>query len=228
MIRIVIANAHTLLREGIAALIRGVPDLDVVGHAGEADDVVRLCEALLPDVAIVDPGMPDDAVRTVARTRHACPRTRVLALTVLDDPAHVTALLAAGGAGYLLKGATSEELLEAVREVAAGRSYAGASGGGDQRRGGTPASPVPPPEKLGRRERQVLHGVARGFTSREIAAQLGLRTNTVDTYRTRVQDKLGLSGRAELVAYALRIGLLTQDDVGPEPVMATRPPPRAP
>jgi DNA-binding NarL/FixJ family response regulator len=209
VIRVVLADDHALFLEGVAALLKAETGIEVVGQANSADQVVALCLALGPEVAVVDIDMPGGGVRAIETIVRDQPRTRCLALTMHDDPAYLRSVLASGGSGYILKGAASEELILAIHQVAAGHSYVRISVGDEGLRGVASAWEPPPSSRLSVRERQVLAGVARGFTSREIAEQLGLGVKTVETYRTRLYDKLGLSGRAALVEYALRVGLLS-------------------
>jgi two-component system response regulator NreC len=219
VIRVVLADDHAVLREGIAALLATEPDLEVVGQAADADTAVSLCQSTRPDVAVIDLNMPGGGVRAIASIQRVCPETRTLALTMYDDPAYLRAVVGAGGAGYVVKGAASEELLLAIRQVAAGRSHLAVSLTTGDLRSVTRSGPASSLPYLSIREREVLAGVARGFTNREIAEQLGLRVKTVDTYRSRLQDKLGVTGRAALVTFALEAGLLRSDaDGAPRPV----------
>jgi two-component system response regulator NreC len=204
-IRVVLADDHVLVREGVAALLEQEADLSVVGQAKDADEAVALCTSLRPEVAVLDLSMPGGGVEAIARIVAASSGTRCLALTMHDDPAYLSAVIAAGGLGYLLKGAASEELVGAIRVVARGQSYVRVTGAVLNAVAEAKTRMAVP---LSVRERQVLAGVARGFSNREIAEQLGLGVKTVETYRARLQDKLGASGRASLVDYALRVGVL--------------------
>jgi DNA-binding NarL/FixJ family response regulator len=152
--------------------------------------------------------MPGDGVRAIEQVTTASPATRTLVLTMHDDPAYVQAAMTAGASGYVLKGAASEELIAAIRTVAGGRSYVQVSVGQGGLRGIARVRSDPPLSTLSHREREVLRLVAHGLTSREIGEKLRLKTKTIDTYRTRIHDKLGVDGRAGLVAYALRSGIL--------------------
>ncbi len=210
MIRILVADDHAVLRGGIAALIGAQHDLQVVAEAADADSAVaRSCE-LSPDVAVVDLGMPGGGINCIERIVRSCPGVRVVVFTMHDDSSYVRAVLAAGGSGYVIKGAAGVELVDAIRSVATGQSYIcvnlGRAGLRDLTRPG--AGPV---ALLSLREREVLKGIAQGFTHREIAAHLRLSAKTVETYRTRLQNKLGANTRADLVTYALRVGLLVAD-----------------
>jgi two-component system response regulator NreC len=209
-IRILIADDHAVLRTGLRMLIGSQRDLDVVGEASDGDEAVRKAAALRPDVALVDISMPGSGgIKAIERIREAAPATRVLVLTMHDMPAYLRAALAAGAAGYVVKRAADSALLAAIRDVHRGRTVldpalaASVVQSGLRRRGAT-TSPATP---LSQREREVLELVAQGYTNQQIADHLGLSVKTVETYRARLVEKLGLQSRAELVRYALDSGL---------------------
>jgi two-component system response regulator NreC len=213
VIRIIVADDHAVLRGGIAALIGAQNDLQVVAEAADADSAVaRSCE-LSPDVAIVDLGMPGGGISCIERIVRSCPGVRVVAFTMHDDSSYVRAVLAAGGSGYVIKGAAGVELVDAIRSVATGQSYICVNLGREGLRDLTRPDAAPA-ASLSIREREVLKGIARGFTHREIAEHLQLSVKTVETYRTRLQNKLGANTRADLVSYALRVGLLAAEPPG--------------
>jgi len=212
MIRVLIADDHAMFREGLAALIRAQADMHVVALATDAAEALALCKSILPDVAVIDLRMPGGGLAAIERIAGSCPGVRTVAFTMHDDEAYMRATLAAGGAGYVIKGAAGSELMDAIRAVAAGQSYVCAQLGAAELRAPLRRDTPPPPSPLSLRERQVLNGLIRGFSNREIADQLELSTKTIDTYRARLQNKLGTSTRAELVAYALRAGLLSPED----------------
>ena len=208
------ADDHGVLREGIAGLVDAQADMTVVGQAGDAENAVALCQSLEPEVAVVDLSMPGGGLNAVERIGAAAPKTRVLVLTMHDDPAYLRRVLTVGGAGFLVKAAAGADLLEAIRQVASGHAFVRVSLS-DQNLRAVTESAAPAGEEvaeLSGRERQVLALLARGLTNREIAAQLRINKKTIDTYRVRLQDKLGVSGRAELFACAQRAGLLR--DIG--------------
>jgi DNA-binding NarL/FixJ family response regulator len=191
-------------------LIGSQRDLDVVGEASDGDEAVRKAVALRPDVALVDISMPGSGgIKAIERIREAAPATRVLVLTMHDMPAYLRAALAAGASGYVVKRAADSALLAAIRDVHRGRTVldpalaASVVQSGLRRRGAT-TSPTTP---LSPREREVLELVAQGYTNQQIADHLGLSVKTVETYRARLVEKLGLQSRAELVRYALDSGL---------------------
>ena len=209
-IRILIADDHAVLRTGLRMLIGSQRDLDVVGEASDGDEAVRKAAALRPDVALLDISMPGSGgIKAIERIREAAPATRVVVLTMHDMQAYLRAALAAGASGYVVKRAADSALLAAIRDVHRGRTVldpalaASVVQSGLRRRGGT-TSPATP---LSQREREVLELVAQGYTNQQIADHLGLSVKTVETYRARLVEKLGLQSRAELVRYALDSGL---------------------
>jgi len=223
-IRVLVADDHAILRAGLRMLITAQPDMEVVGEARDSREALDLTRALAPDVLTLDLTMPGGgSIKTIERLRQECPRTRVLVLTMHDDPAYLTAVLAAGGAGYVVKTAADVELLTAIRAVAQGRTFvdigparatpdggAAEAGGGPRRPGGLAS--------LSEREREVLTLLVRGHTNQEIAGKLFLSVKTIETYRARIADKLGLRSRAELVRYALEVGLLRPEETASESV----------
>lgn len=207
MIRVVIADDHAVLREGVAALIGAHDDIAVVGQAASATETLAVCESTRPDVVLLDLTMPGGGMATLLQLRQAVNETRVLVLTMHDDRAYLRAVLASGGSGYLLKGASAAELIDAIRRVAAGGTavHLGAEEEHDGRVTEAAAS-------LSKREREVLVLIARGFTNRIIADRLGIKPKTVDTYRERLREKLGLTDRAQIYAFAQRAALLVGRD----------------
>jgi DNA-binding NarL/FixJ family response regulator len=201
-------------------LIGSQRDLEVVGEASDGDEAVRKAAVLRPDVALVDITMPGSGgIKAIERIRQAAPATKVLVLTMHDVPAYLRAALAAGATGYVVKRAADSDLLAAIRGVHRGRTVldpalsARVVQGGVRRR--APAGPTPT-ALLSQREREVLELVAQGYTNQQIADHLGLSVKTVETYRARLVEKLGLQSRAELVRYALDSGLFG-GETGPGP-----------
>jgi len=160
-----------------------------------------------PDVAVVDLILPGSGLRALSTIAATYPETRVLALSVLDDLEHVRAALAAGAAGYLVKRAAATELLSAIRAAHEGRSHVGINAQLQHRLKERPAVLPECTASLSDRERAVLRLLAWGHTHREIGVRLGLSKKTVDLYRTRLSEKLGVRGRAELVRYAVAAGI---------------------
>ena len=199
--RILLADDHGVLRAGLAMLIEAEPDLVVAAEAADGLEAVEKTRRMRPDVVILDLTMPRlSGFEALREIRADCPETRVLVLTMHDDPAYGRSLLAAGAAGYVTKKAADRELLRAIRTVRDGRLFVDI----------TQAADLLPPRSgpLSQREQQVLSALARGFTHQEIADQLELSIKTVETYLARAGSKLGLRRRADLVRFALDTGLL--------------------
>jgi DNA-binding NarL/FixJ family response regulator len=216
-IRILLADDHAVLRAGLRALIHSQPGMEVVAEAADGLEAIRDAGETLPDLALLDLSMPGmSGIAAIDQVRKASPGTRVLVLTVHDDAAYARAALDAGAAGYVTKDMEGPELLAAIRAVARGRTFVAhalaADPSGDGAAGERAAA------RLSERERQVLELVARGHTNREVAQRLALSIKTVETYRARLSDKLGLRTRAELVRFAAETGLL---------VLTRNPPPPA-
>jgi DNA-binding NarL/FixJ family response regulator len=215
-IRIVIADDHAVLRAGLRLLINGQPDMEVVGEAADGSEAVTRARETQPDVMLLDLSMPGQGgMQAITGIRQAAPNTRVLALTMYDDPAYLRSVLATGGAGYVVKSVADMELLTAIRAVANGRTFVDLPGldrspaeQGVQGSDGGAAQTERSLSLLSDRERTVLSLVAQGYTNQEVADQLEVSVKSVETYRARLMDKLGLQNRADLVRYALECGLL--------------------
>jgi DNA-binding NarL/FixJ family response regulator len=221
-IRVLLADDHAVLRAGLRLLINAQPDMAVVGEAASTHEALDKSRALDPDVLTLDLTMPGgNSIKLIERLRQECPRIRVLVLTMHDDPAYLRAVLAAGGAGYVVKTAADVDLLTAVRAVAGGRMFVDVSlTEGTEHvdpRGEIAAGPSGLTSLSGR-EREVLALLAKGHTNQEIARKLFLSVKTVETYRARITGKLGLRTRADVVRYALEVGLLAPPDANPEPL----------
>ncbi len=216
-IRVLIADDHAILRSGLRMLISAQPDMIVVGEAEDGKEAVRIAHEVAPDVAVLDISMPNaGGLHVIGELQKSSNPVRTLLLTMHDEPAYVRTALAAGASGYVLKKSVDADLLTAIRAVHKGRTYvdtALASGlirqlVPEHARGaaGSPESYV-----LSERERQVLKLVAEGFSSRDIAEQIFISIKSVETYRRRFAEKLGLESRADIVRYALDLGLLSAE-----------------
>ena len=206
-IRLLLADDHAILRAGLRMLLDAQPDMVVVAEAADGEEAVRRAHATRPDVAVIDLTMPGvSGVQTLQRLRRELPATRLLVLTMHDDPGYARASQAAGAAGHVVKDSESSELLAAIRAVNRGRTFVRV-GAGEPAAAVATDTPVVAPA-LSPRERQVLELLAHGHTNREIAARLVLSVKTIETHRARLSDKLGLHNRAELVRIALDLGLL--------------------
>lgn len=214
-IRVLIADDHAVLRAGLRMLLGAHSDIEVVGEAGDGSEVSRKARELLPDVVLMDLSMPGphsgEVIRDVLR---ACPKTRVLILTMHDDSAYLASAMAAGAAGYVVKKVADSEVLSAIRAVHAGRTFVDLSltaGPRPTPKGGNTQQQQP--KDLSRREREVLRLLAQGHSNQQIADQIQVSVKTVETYRTRLREKLGLKGRDELYRFAVESGILDTDPV---------------
>jgi two-component system response regulator NreC len=204
-IRVLIAEDHLIVREGLRALLEREPDVVVVGVAGNGEQAVAEAVRLRPDVVLMDLSMPViDGAEATRQIRERCPATRVLVLSMHAAEAFVRPAVRAGAAGYVLKGAGMADLLAAVRAVAGGGAFFGA-GVAD-----VLLQEVAAP--LTAREVEVLRLVASGFSSAQIAAQMDLSSRTVEGHRARVMAKLGIHDLPGLVRYAIREGLVALYD----------------
>jgi two-component system response regulator NreC len=216
-IAVLVVDDHPVLRAGLRMLINGQPDMEVVGETGDGGTATALATELKPDVAIVDLSIPGaGGMATSEEIRRASPGTQILVLTVQDDLAYARTALARGATGYVVKDADTEELLAAIRAVHRGRIfvYLGGAGPSDQldaERAVAKDNRVAPESTLSSRERRVLVLVAHGYTSRQIGQMLSLSAKTVETYRGRINTKLGLRTRSDYVRFALQSGLMRRD-----------------
>jgi DNA-binding NarL/FixJ family response regulator len=207
-LRILLADDHGVVRAGLRALVEAQADMEVVAEAADGESACRLATDSTPDVAVLDVSMPVlGGAQAAARIARERPGTKILALTVHEDRGYLVQLLQAGASGYVLKRAAADDLIHAIRAVAGGGSYldSGLAGKviGGLVAGGACAGGREP---LGAREEEVLRRVARGFTNREIAAELDISVKTVETHKARAMEKLGLGSRAGIVAHAIRAG----------------------
>jgi two-component system response regulator NreC len=210
---IVLADDHHVVRQGLRVLLEAEPDFRVVGETGDGLAVLNLVERLKPDVLILDIIMPGSSGLEVTREvgRHS-PGTRVVILSMHANEAYVLEALQAGAMAYVLKGSTSEELVDAVREVAAGRRYL--SSPLTERaveayvQKAKAAALLDPYETLTTREREVLHLAAEGYTNAEIADRLFISQRTVETHRANMMRKLDLRTQTDLIRYALQRGII--------------------
>ncbi len=208
---VVIADDHTVVRQGLRLLIDNESGLQVVAEAGTVPDAERLARAHRPSVLVLDLNMPGgSSLDAIPRLQQDAPDTAIVVLTMQDDPAFARRALQAGARGFVLKEAADEELLEAIRLAAAGDTYLNPRLGA--RMAATPDQPTGPPDDLSRRELEVLRLIALGHTNSEIADQLFLSPRTVETHRAHIQQKIRRTSRAELVRYALDHGLLESVD----------------
>ena len=212
-IRILIADDHAVIRSGLRLLLESRPDLQVVGDVGTGRDTIEQALRLQPDVLLLDIAMPDMNGLDVAReVRAQAPDVRIIVLTMYDDEEYLRQFLQIGVAGYVLKRAADTELVDAIRAVHRGESFVYPSLMGrlidSYLKQPPPARSPEAAGELSPRELEVLRLVALGNTSQQIADQLLISVNTVETHRAHIMEKLGLRGRAQLVRYAIAKGLL--------------------
>lgn len=213
MIRILAVDDHTLVRDGLVRLLDLEPDLEVVAQCGSGEEAVALCREHRPDVVVLDYSLPDiDGLETTRRILALDLATKVLILTMYASEEYATRAIRAGAVGYLIKAASTDELLAGIRKVAERGIYVsptimarmvdpGRAGDGDQ----------DPEQQLSDRELQVLVRLARGAITREVSESLGLSVSTVETYRRRILEKLSLRNNSDLTRFAIRRGLIDLD-----------------
>jgi DNA-binding NarL/FixJ family response regulator len=213
-LRIFLADDHVVLREGLRSLVNAQADMNVVGEADNGRAALQKARELQPDVIIMDVSMPDlNGIQVTERLKRECQKITVLVLTAHDDGCYLRQLLEVGASGYVLKKAAAEELIKAIRVVAAGGVYLDPSlagkvvGGylGKRRLGGKPQG-----NQLSEREAEVLRLVAWGYTNKEVAGYLRISVKTVETHKANLMQKLDLKSRVEIVRYALRQGWLRE------------------
>ena len=221
MIRVLIADDHAVLRSGLRRLVDAQADMEAVGEAADGRGAIQQVLEVTPDVVLLDITMPgpraDEVIQQIVTQR---PETRVLMLTMHDDPFLARAMLAAGASGYVVKMAGEAELVAAIRAVHAGRTFvdaslagmltAGPPANGSADRAGTSR------RRLSRREQEVLELLSQGYTSREIAQRIRVGIKSVETYRRRLAQKLGLKRRTDIIRYALEVGILDATRVSPQ------------
>ncbi|MEO6778837.1 MAG: response regulator transcription factor [Gemmatimonadaceae bacterium] len=215
-IRVILADDHAVVRAGLKAVLGASPDIEVIGEASDGAEAVQLAEQLAPDVVVMDLTMDGMDGATATReivARHL--RTRVLVLTMHAEEDYLVPVLEAGAAGYLMKNAADRELVDAVRTVARGDMFIRPSAARILAQGITKKDPLDAErarfERLTDREQNVLRLTAQGYSAPEIGERLFISPKTVDTYKQRIGDKLGLTHRAEYIAFALKLGLLADE-----------------
>jgi DNA-binding NarL/FixJ family response regulator len=214
VLRIVLADDHTLVRAGFGALLQRFPDFAVVGEASNGRDTLRLIEELDPDVALVDISMPElNGLETTARMTKEHPRTRVIVLSMHAEEEYVRQALVSGAAGYILKGASEAELELAIRAVARGDNWLSPSVSRPVLDAYSRSAQVSwgPFEVLTARQREVLQLIAEGHSTKDIAERLDLSVKTVETHRSQIMKRLSIRDVQGLVRYAIRVGMVRSD-----------------
>jgi two-component system response regulator NreC len=215
-IRILIADDHAVMRAGLRLLLNGQEDMQVVDEAGDGWQTVEKAVALKPDIVLLDITMPGlSGLEAARQIRQKAPEVKLVVLTMHDDEAYLRQFLQIGAAGYIVKKAADTELVDAIRAVHRGESFIHPSLTRvliDRYLQQQPPVKVKESvEELTPRETEVLRLVAQGYTSQQVAEQLSISVNTVETHRAHIMEKLGLRGRAQLVRYAIARGLLRPD-----------------
>ncbi len=217
-IRVALADDHPVVLAGVRALLQEAPEIELVGEATNGAAALQLICDKLPDVAVIDISMPDlNGIDLAKRVASSCPEVKMLALTVHEDRAYVQPLLHAGARGYLLKRSAAEDLVRAIRAVAAGGIYldpavadrALSTGVRGTKAGSGQSASL---EALSQRESDVLRLTAQGYSNKEVAAQLEVSVKTIETYKARAAEKLGLRTRADIVRYGASQGWLVDLD----------------
>jgi DNA-binding NarL/FixJ family response regulator len=213
-LRILLADDHQVIRDGLRLLIDGQRDMRVVGEAGNGQQALQQARDLKPDVVVMDLSMPElNGLQATERLKAEQPGIKVVALTVHEDASYLLQLCKAGAVGYVLKRSAGDDLIRAIRAVAAGGLHFDPTLASEALRGHrreAPGKAGPHTSDLSEREKEVLIQLAWGYSNKETAGDLGLSVKTVETYRVRINEKLGLRSRTEIVQYALRQGWLNE------------------
>lgn len=226
LIRVVLADDHAIVRAGLKAVLASAKDITIVGEASNGAEAIALADRFKPDVIVMDLSMGEmDGIQATKALSAKGPTPRVLILTMHAEEEYLVPLLEAGAAGYLVKTGADRELVDAVRAVARGDLYVRPNAARVLARGLTRkdehADERAKFEKLTDRERDVLRLIAEGYTAPEIGEKLNISPKTVDTYKQRINEKLGLAHRADYVKLALKLGLLHTET---KPVRPAGPP----
>jgi len=207
-ITVFVADDHAVVREGLASLLAAQPDLRVIGTAADGRDTVRQVVKLQPEVVVMDIAMPQmNGIEAAREIRDRVPQARVVILSMHSSVEHVFHALEAGAHGYVLKASAAKEIIDAVRVVHAGRRYFSQAIAEMMAEVVSRSAAASPLNRLSKRERQVLQLVAEGRSSAQIAAMLSLSPKSVDTYRSRLMQKLHIGDVAGLVKFAIQHGL---------------------
>jgi two-component system, NarL family, response regulator NreC len=211
-LRVLLADDHEMMREGLKLLVNRQIDMETVGEADNGRAALAMARELKPDVVVMDISMPEmNGLKATERLKTLCPEIKVLTLTRHADDAYPRKLLKAGASGYLLKKSASGELVRAIRAVAAGGTYLDPAVTGrlvTDALGGRAARGAPPAKDLSRREEEVLRLTAWGYANKEIGARLDISVRTVEVHKTRAMEKMGMKNRIDVVRYALLQGWL--------------------
>ncbi len=213
-LRVLVVDDHTVVRDGVCALLALAADIEVAGEAANGSEALKMVRELKPDVVLMDMAMPImDGLEATRRMRREFPGTRVLVLTQYDDKEYVLPVIEAGASGFISKVAASSELVQGIRSVCRGDSYLSPSVARllveDYQNAASGRVSHDPYEQLTDRERDVLKLLAEGYTTQEIAGMLVISPKTVEGHKTNLMAKLGIRNRIDLVKYALRKGIIS-------------------
>ena len=212
-IRVLVADDHTIVRQGLVGILKASADMEVVAEASDGNEAVERSLKTKPDVVVLDVSMPRlSGIEAARRIHEALPAARILVLTMHDDEEYILKMVRAGASGYLLKDGAASELLAGIRNLKAGKTHYGphaAKALDEAFARDRPSEPADPYERLTDREREVFQLVVEGKTNAEIGELLFNSAKTVDNHRTRLMEKLGLHSAAELIRYAARHKLLS-------------------
>jgi DNA-binding NarL/FixJ family response regulator len=212
-LRVLLAEDHETIRDGLKLLVNSQPDMEIVGEAENGRVAVQLAQELLPDVVVMDVSMPElNGLQATKKLKQQSPQVKVLTLTRHTDTGYLQQLLEAGASGYVLKQSKSAELLRAIRAVVNGQTYLDPAitekAVTQMRAGKRAARGAPPAATLSSREAEVLRLIALGYVNKEVAARLNLSVKTVEVHKASGMRKMGMKSRVDIVSYALLQGWL--------------------
>jgi two-component system response regulator NreC len=215
MVKLLLCDDHAVVRSGLRMLLDGRHGIEVVGEASEGAEAIRLALETKPDVVLMDISMPHgmDGLTATAELKQRLPETNILILTMHDDDEYLFRAIQIGASGYILKNAPHEELVSAIRSVAAGDAYLSPTAtkrlmSEYMNRLKSGAEPPDAYDTLSEREKEILGWIAKGYSNKEIADHLVISVKTVETHKANLMEKLGLKSRPELIKFALKKGLL--------------------
>lgn len=215
-VTVVLADDHVLLRSGLKLLLESRPNIHVIGEVSDGEEAIRIVEDLKPDIIILDIAMPNiDGIGCIKEIKNRGLKTKIIVLTMYDDENYIKEVICAGAVAYVQKGSVDTELFLAIEEVKKGNMYLSSK---DSKALLNMLINMPQPKPDGHdpyiilspREREVLRLIVRGYSLKEIAGKLFLSVKTVDTYKTRIMEKLDFTRKSDLIEYAIKYGLLTE------------------
>jgi DNA-binding NarL/FixJ family response regulator len=210
MIKIVIADDHELIREGVKKIIRACADMRIAGEAADLARTIALVEQHQPDVVVLDISLPGhEGLEGLTELRRRFPAQCVVMLSMYGEERYAVSALRAGAAGYITKAMAAEELVKAIRQVVAGSTYIGPRLAELMARQALEPEPLPSHNSLTAREGEIFALIGAGMQIKQVAAELGISVSSVNTYRNRIFRKMGLSSNAAVIRYAVKSGLVS-------------------